>query len=157
VALNKGLILTTALEYRPVYENAFFIRFNYDAVNNHYQSIYNNSPTNVNTGKLASSVFSLGVGYRQKAGIIKVFGLMQPGWVINSYDKVSFDSGNISIAPVSQKRFSLKFTAGMEYYLVPHFALTFEPSYYYLFSYNSNWLLNPQSLNISVGFTTTLF
>jgi hypothetical protein len=155
--LKKGFMLTTALEFRPVDGNALFIRFNYDAITNHYQEVYLNSPTNVNTGKLSSSIFSLGLGYRHKAGIFKLFGLLQPGLGINNYDKVNFNTQTISVEQVSRRHLSFKITAGAEYYLAEHFALTIEPSYFYLSPRGNYRLLNPQSLNLSLGFTTTLF
>jgi hypothetical protein len=155
--LKKGFMLTTALEFRPVDGNALFIRFNYDAITNHYQEVYLNSPTNVNTGKLSSSIFSLGLGYRHKAGIFKLFALLQPGLGINNYDKVNFNTATISVEQVSRRHLSFKITAGAEYYLAEHFALTIEPSYFYLSPRGNYRLLNPQSLNLSLGFTTTLF
>jgi hypothetical protein len=157
VNLQRGTILTTALEYRPFPGNAFFLRFNYDAVHNHYQQVFNNSPTNVNTGKLSSSIFSLGMGYRHQAGIVKLFGILQPGLGINNYDRVKFNPETISIDQISRRHFAFKLTTGAEYYLAEHFALTIETSYFYLSPLASYRLLNPQSLNLSIGFTTTLF
>jgi hypothetical protein len=155
--LKSGTILTTALEYRPVSGNAIFIRFNYDAIHNHYQQVYTSSPTNVNTGKLSTNIFSLGLGYRRKAGIVSLFGILQPGLAINSYDRVNLVPGTISINQINRQHFSMKLTAGMEYYLAEHFAFTLEPSYFYLSPRNNYRLLNPQGLNFSLGFTTTLF
>jgi hypothetical protein len=155
--LKKSFMLTTAFEFRPKEGNAFFIRFNYDAINSHYKQVYQNSPTSVNTGKLTSSIFSLGVGYRHKAGIFRVFGLLQPGLGVNSYDRVVITPETITIEPISRNHLSFKLTTGIEYYLAEHFALTVEPSYFYLSPRGNYRLLNPQSMNISVGFTTTLF
>lgn len=155
--MQAGLMITTALEFRPVEGNVLFYRFNYDAITNHYKEVYSNSPTNVNTGKLSSSIFSLGVGYRHKAGAIKLFGLLQPGLGINSYDRVDFKTGTITVDQVSRRHLSFKLSAGAEYYLAEHFALTVEPSYFYLSPRGNYHLLNPQSLNISLGFTTVLF
>ena len=157
INLKTGVILTTALEYRPVNGNAMFIRFNYDAIHNHYQQVYADSPTNVNTGKLSTNIFSLGLGYRRKVGKIRLFGILQPGLAINSYDRVNFNPRAITVDQISRKHFSVKLTSGMEYYLAEHFALTLEPSYFYLSARGNYRLLNPQSLNFSVGFTTTLF
>jgi hypothetical protein len=156
-SVKRGLMINTALEVRPTAGDALFYRFNYDAITNHYKEVYNNSPTNVNNGKLSSAIFSLGMGYRKKVGIVKLFGLLQPGIAINSYDKVTDRGGNITIDQVTRRHFSLKLSAGVEYYLAEHFALTFEPSYFYLSPRNSYKLLNPQSVNFSIGFTTTLF
>lgn len=155
--LKNGTILTTALEYRPVDGNAIFIRFNYDAIHNHYQQVYSNSPTNVNTGKLSADIFSLGLGYRRKAGSIKLFGILQPGLAINSYDRVNFNPETISIDQISRHHLSIKLTSGIEYYLAEHFALTLESSYFYLSPRGNYKLLNPSSLNFNIGFTTTLF
>lgn len=157
INLKTGVILTTALEYRPVNGNAVFIRFNYDAIHNHYQQVYADSLTNVNTGKLSTNIFSLGLGYRRKVGKIRLFGILQPGLAINSYDRVNFNPQAITVDQISRKHFSIKLTGGMEYYLAEHFALTLEPSYFYLSAHGNYRLLNPQSLNLSVGFTTTLF
>lgn len=155
--MQAGLMINTALEFRPIEGNALFYRFNYDAITNHYKEVYLNSPTNVNSGKLSSSIFSLGVGYRHKAGAIKLFGLLQPGIGINSYDRVNFNTGAITVDQVSRRHLSLKLSAGAEYYLAEHFALTIEPSYFYLAPRGNYRLLNPQSINLSIGFTTTLF
>jgi hypothetical protein len=156
-SVKRGLMINTALEVRPTAGDALFYRFNYDAITNHYKEVYNNSPTNVNNGKLSSAIFSLGMGYRKKAGIVKLFGLLQPGIAINSYDKVTDRAGAITIDQVTRRHFSMKLSGGAEYYLAEHFALTFEPSYFYLSPRNSYKLLNPQSVNFSIGFTTTLF
>ncbi|SDF55547.1 Outer membrane protein beta-barrel domain-containing protein [Mucilaginibacter pineti] len=155
--LKRGIMLTTALEFRPVEGNALFIRFNYDAITNHYQQVYQNSPTNVTTGKLSSTIFSLGLGYRQKVGIFKVFGLLQPGIGINNYDRVHIDQGAISVNQISRSHLSFKVSGGLEYYLAQHFAVTIEPSFFYLSPRGNYRLLNAQSFNLSMGFTTTLF
>lgn len=155
--MQAGLMINTALEFRPTEGNAVFYRFNYDAITNHYKEVYLSSPTNVNTGKLSSSIFSLGVGYRHKAGAVKLFGLLQPGIGINGYERVNFNTQTITVDQVSRRHLSFKISAGAEYYLAEHFALTIEPSYFYLSPRGNYQLLNPQSINLSIGFTTTLF
>jgi hypothetical protein len=86
-----------------------------------------------------------------------LFAILQPGLGINSYDQVSNAGNTLTISRVSRKHFSLKATAGIELYLATHFALTIEPSCFYLQSDGNYQLLNPHSVNLSLGFTTTLF
>jgi len=149
--------LPTAREYKPVNGDVLFIRFNYDAINNHYQPVYTNSPTGINNGKLSLSIFSPGIGYRRKISILKWYSILQPGLGINSYDRVKFNPETISIDQITRKYITIRLTTGVAYYLAEYFALTFEPSYFHLSPRGNYKLLNPQSLNFSIRFTITLF
>jgi len=155
--LSRGIMITTALEYRPKEGDHVFYRFTYDAIGNNYSNVLIPTPTNVNSGHFSESFFSLGSGYRKVLGPIRVFGLIQPGIATNSYEKVIIDESAIGVGHVKEQYFGVKASLGAEYYLAEHFALTFEPSYFYLAEGKSFRLPNPQSVNFSVGFTMTLF
>lgn len=155
--LKSGLMISTAAEYRPDDQDGLFFRFNYDVINSHYTGIQTKLPTNVNTGKFSESTFVTGAGYRKKIGRVSIFGLLQPGLGINSFEHVKIDGSNISISQITNHHLIIKVTPGIEYYLAEHFALTFEPSYFYVSPNKTYHVPNPQNINFSIGFTTTLF
>lgn len=156
-SMRPGFSLNTAVEYRPVYTNAVFIRFNYDALSNKYTSAPSQIPTNVTQGKLNANFFMLGVGYRHAMGRWAAYVLGQPGFNISGYSSASYNSTGISIGNVSSDHPAMKFSAGFEYYIVPHFALVAEPGFYHLFDIRHTAILNPNYLSYNIGFTTTLF
>ncbi len=156
-SLKSGFTLNTAIEYRPTYTNAIFFRFNYDALSNRYKSFLNQIPTNVTRGKLAADFFMLGAGYRRKLNKVSIYALLQPGYNTSSYNIVTSDQSGVSVGNVSSNHLSTKISVGLEYYIVPHFALVFEPGYYHLFKTRSAYILNPDYVSYNIGFTTTLF
>lgn len=150
-------MLSTALEYRPSEENHIFYRFNYDAINNHYQQFSTDLPTNVNTGKLSVSLLTIGAGYRRRFKYFRIYGLVQGGMGINTYPMLSGTASNVTVSQVSSNHLAIKFSVGAEYYLARHFALTIEPSYFHLPPDDQIIPINTNNLNLSIGFTTTLF
>ncbi|SDF76217.1 outer membrane beta-barrel protein [Mucilaginibacter sp. P19] len=157
VSMKRGSVLNTAVEYRPAYMNTVFFRFNYDALNNKYKSKAGEVPTNVTEGKLSASFFLLGVGYRRKLNRLGIYALLQSGYNSSGYNNTSVNSNGITVSSVSTKHPAVKISAGVEYYIVPHFALVFEPAYYHLYKAKSPYILNPDYVSYSIGFTTTLF
>jgi len=157
-SMKTGFTLNTACEYRPVYANSYFFRFNYDNISNKYYNMDSPIPTNVKRGKLSSNFFLLGVGYRRKFQRIGAYLLLQPGYNISNYTVVDYSSNStLAIGNASSNHFSGKLCGGVEYYIVPHFALVFEPAYYHLFPGNNSYILNPNYISYNIGFTTTLF
>jgi hypothetical protein len=156
-SMRTGFALNTALEYRPVYTNSYFYRFNFDNISNQYYANSVKVPTNVKYGKMNTDFFLLGAGYRRKLKLLSLYFLIQPGYNISNYEVVGSLNTAYSIKSISRHYFSEKMSVGAEYYIVPHFALVFEPSYYHLFSLNSASILNPNYVSINIGFTTTLF
>ncbi|WP_161964424.1 outer membrane beta-barrel protein [Mucilaginibacter endophyticus] len=157
VSMKRGSVLNTAVEYRPTYINAVFFRFNYDALNNKYKSKAGEVPTNVTEGKLSAGFLLLGVGYRRKLNRLGIYALLQPGYNSSGYNNTSVNSNGITVGSVSTKHPAVKIAAGLEYYIVPHFALVLEPAYYHLYKARSQYILNPDYVSYSIGFTTTLF
>ncbi|WP_183577588.1 hypothetical protein HDF18_11025 [Mucilaginibacter sp. X5P1] len=155
--LKHGSILNTALEFRPVYINAFFFRFNYDALNNSYASPMVNLPTNVVKGKLSANFFVAGAGYRWQFKKIGVYALLQPGLGTRYFNRAVLTPDGISIDNITNSSFSVKTSTGIEYYIVKHFALIAEPSFYKLFSGRGFNNSHSQISSISIGITTTLF
>lgn len=156
-SMKTGFALTTACEYRPVYINSYFFRFNYDNISNKYYNLNSPIPTNVKRGKLSSNFFLLGVGYRRKFQRMGAYLLLQPGYNTSNYTVVNYsENSTIAIGSSSSNHFSGKLCGGIEYYIVPHFALVFEPAYYHLF-HGNNYVLNPNYISYNIGFTTTLF
>lgn len=152
--VKNGFTLNTAIEYRPLYANAIFFRFNYDALSNNYQDNNALFPTNVVQGKVHTNFFNLGAGYRFKRKKIGLYALLQPGVSIKSFDRVTNRPGGYALTQVTNKRFNLKFTTGVEYYIALHFALIAEPCYYAVSSKKSH---SSSVAGFSIGFTTTLF
>ena len=152
--VKNGFTINTALEYRPVYANAIFFRFNYDALTNSYQDKTALFPTNVRQGKVHTNFFNVGAGYRIKRKKIGWYGLVQPGISVKSFDRVTNQTGGYALTQITNKRFNVKVTAGAEYYLAPHFALIAEPCYYLV---NSKTNRSNSVSGLSIGFTTTLF
>lgn len=156
-SMRPGFALNTAIEYRPTYTNAIFIRFSYDNISNNYSNFLNQIPTNVTQGKLTANFFMLGAGYRRKLNKVSLFALIQPGYNNSVYNMVFSNSRGIALRNVSNNFPAVKFSAGLEYYIVPHFALVFEPGYYHLFKTQYRYILNPNYVSYNIGFTTTLF
>lgn len=154
--LKPGFALTTALEYRPTYINAIFFRFNYDVLSNNYESGTTPIPTNVTKGKISTTFFMLGAGYRQKVKRAGIYALIQPGYGSTSYNITSLNTTGVTVGNVSSGHLSVKVSAGVEYYIVPHFALVLEPAYYRLFNSGSGYSLNNNFVSFNLGFTTTL-
>jgi hypothetical protein len=155
IAFKNGISLNTGAEYRPKYINAIFYRFNYDILNSGYTN-NNFINTNVTNGKFSSNCFVLGAGYRVGYKGLGLYGLLQPGIINHGYEKVSSLVNNqITVSSATQHNAILKAGVGLEYYIVPHFALVLEPSYYQNLSSKNN--LTPSYFNINIGFTTTLF
>jgi hypothetical protein len=156
-SIKSGFSLVTAIEYRPVYTNHIFFRFNYDALSNKYKSFAYQVPTNVTQGKLSANFFLLGVGYRRQVSGIGIYALLQPGLNTSSYNTVVNSTNGVSVGSISNSHVSFKFSTGIEYYIVPHFALVIEPSFYHLLPNHNGITLNPNYLSYNIGFTTTLF
>lgn len=155
IAFKNGFSLNTGAEYRPKYITAIFYRFNYDVLNSGYTN-NNIINTNVTNGKFTSNCFILGAGYRANYIGIGIYGLLQPGIISHGYEKVtSLPNNEITVSNATQHNAILKAGVGVEYYIVPHFALVLEPSYYQNLSSKTN--LTPSYFNINIGFTTTLF
>jgi hypothetical protein len=155
IAFKNGISLNTGAEYRPKYINAVFYRFNYDILNSGYTN-NNFINTNVTNGKFSSNCFVLGAGYRLAYKGLGFYGLLQPGIINHGYEKVtSLANNEITVSSATQHNAILKAGVGLEYYIVPHFALVLEPSYYQNLSSKNN--LTPSYFNINIGFTTTLF
>lgn len=114
-------------------------------------------PTNVVNGKVSTSFFLLGAGYRWRIKNIGVYALIQPGLGTRSFNKALVNADGVAIANVSDNSFTIKTSAGIEFYIVKHFALVAEPSFYKLFASTGFNNTHSQVAGISVGFTTTLF
>jgi hypothetical protein len=155
--VKNGSVLNTAVEFRPTYINAFFFRLNYDVLSNKYNSSIVYLPTNVGTGKVSTSFFLLGAGYRWRVNNIGVYALIQPGLGTRSFNKALLNADGVAIDNVSDNSFTIKTSAGIEFYIVRHFALIAEPSFYKLFARSGFNNTHSQVAGISVGFTTTLF
>lgn len=152
---NSGFNLNTAVEYRPMYTNAMFYRFNYDAVGNKYLAKASAAPTNAIKAKMQISFFNIGVGYRVKIKRMNWYVLAQPGLALTTFNKVLPLNNNFEVTQVNTRNFNLKLCLGAEYYIVPHFAIIAEPSFYRLTG--GATLPNNSIFNINIGFTTTLF
>jgi hypothetical protein len=155
--LNNGLSVNTAIEYRPTYINDMFFRIDYDALNNNYTGFARNIPTNIIKGKLSTDFLIIGAGYRQKFGRWGLYGLLQPGLGMHSYERAVNTSGGVVLNNVTSNSLALKGDIGIEYYITPHFAAVFDPSLYKIFSNSGFNLSHSQFGALNIGITTTIF
>jgi hypothetical protein len=155
--LNDGLVVNTAVEYRPLYTNAVFFRIEYDALNNNYSSYLTMVPTNIVQGKLSTDFLIGGIGYRHQFGRWDIYGLMEPGLGIHSFERAISTANGVLLNSVTTNAFAIKADAGIEYYIKRHFAAVVDPSYYKLFSHNGFNASHSRFLGLNIGITTTIF
>ncbi|WP_299501386.1 hypothetical protein [Mucilaginibacter sp.] len=157
ITYKKGLLLNTAIEYRPNDVNPLFFRFNYDGITNKYNSNATTLPTNVTDGSLHRTYLMAGAGYRKRYKSLGWYVLTQPGLSIRSYDIVKSNDAGYVLEQFTRKDVSVKFTGGFEYYVAPHFAIIMEPSHYQNSFVNHKVSFNNSEMAMSIGITTTLF
>jgi hypothetical protein len=154
--LNDGFAVNTAFEYRPTYINDLFFRIDYDALNNNYTSYVRTIPTNIIKGRLSTDFVVIGVGYRQKFGKWGLYGLLQPGLGIHSFERAIVNQDGIFLSNVTNNSPALKTDIGIEYYVARHFAVVFDPSYYKLFSGGGFNTSHSRFMCLNIGITTTI-
>jgi hypothetical protein len=155
--LNNGLTINTAIEYRPAYGNDVFFRIDYDALNNNYTSYKQNIPTNIVQGKLSTDFLIAGAGYRQIFGKWGLYGILQPGLGIHSFNLAVNTPNGVMLRTISNTRAALKVDAGIEYYITHHFAAVFDPAFYKIFSHSGFNTSHSQFGAFNIGITTTIF
>jgi hypothetical protein len=155
--LNNGLTVNTAIEYRPTYINDVFFRIDYDALNNNYTSIARNIPTNIIKGKLSTDFLIIGAGYRQKFGRWAIYGILQPGLGIHSFERAVNPADGVVLNNVTSNSLALKGDIGVEFYITRHFAAVFDPSIYKIFSNSGFNISHSQFGALNIGITTTIF
>ena len=155
--LNDGLSVNTAIEYRPTYTNDVFFRIDYDALNNNYTGFARNIPTNIIKGKLSTDFLIIGAGYRQKFGRWGLYGILQPGLGIHSFERAVNTPGGIVLNNVTNNSLALKGDIGIEFYIARHFAAVFDPSLYKIFSNSGFNTSHSQFGALNIGITTTIF
>jgi hypothetical protein len=154
--LNDGLAVNTALEYRPTYINDVFFRLDYDALNNTYNSFVATIPTNIIRGKLSTDFLVIGAGYRTKLGKWGLYGLIQPGLGIHSFERAVNTADGVVLNNITTNNFALKTDIGIEYYITRHFAAVFDPSFYKLFSNTGFNTSHSRLVAFNIGITTTI-
>ena len=155
--LNNGLSINTAIEYRPTYSNDVFFRIDYDALNNSYTSHLQTIPTNIVQGKLSTSFLIAGAGYRRNFKKWALYGMLQPGLGIHSFDRAVTTPNGVMLNNVTNTRFALKADIGLEYYITRHFAAVFDPSLYKIFSHSGFNTSHSQFGAFNIGITTSIF
>jgi hypothetical protein len=155
--LNNGLSLNTAVEYRPTYINDFFFRVDYDALNNSYTSYIQTIPTNIVQGKLSTDFLIAGAGYRKNLGKWGLYGILQPGFGIHSFDRAINTQNGVTLHTVTITRAAFKADIGLEYYITHHFAAVFDPSFYKIFSHSGFNTSHSQFGAFNIGIATTIF
>ncbi|HTK21130.1 MAG TPA: outer membrane beta-barrel protein [Mucilaginibacter sp.] len=155
--LNNGLSINTAIEYRPTYSNDVFFRIDYDALNNNYTAHFQTIPTNIVQGKLSTDFLVFGAGYRHNFARWGIYGLLQPGLGIHSFNQAVGTPNGVMLRTVSNNRAALKADAGIEYYVTHHFALVFDPSFYKIFSHSGFNTSHSQFGALNIGLATTIF
>jgi hypothetical protein len=154
--LNDGLAVNTAIEYRPTYINDLFYRIDYDALNNNYTSYVPTIPTNILKGKLSTDFLLVGAGYRERFGKWALFGLIQPGLGIHSFERAQVSQNSVMLSSVTSNSFAVKTDIGAEYYITRHFAAVFDPSFYKLFSNKGFNTSHSKFTSFNIGITTTI-
>jgi hypothetical protein len=154
--LNDGLIVNTAVEYRPTYINDIFYRIDYDALTNNYISYVPTIPTNIIKGKLSSDFLVAGAGYRQKFRRWAAYLLIQPGLGIHSFERAVVMQNGVLLTTKTSSSFAVKADAGLEYYITRHFAGVFSPSFYKLFSHTGFNNSHSRFVGFNIGITTTI-
>jgi hypothetical protein len=154
--LNDGLVINTAIEYRPTYINDIFYRLDYDALNNNYTSFVPTIPTNILKGKLATDFLVIGAGYRGKFGRWALYGLIQPGLGIHSFERAVVNQNNVLLSSVTSSNLAVKADIGAEYYITRHFAAVFDPSFYKMFSNKGFNTSHSSFTGFNIGITTTI-
>jgi hypothetical protein len=155
--LNNGLAINTAIEYRPTYINDVFFRIDYDALTNNYTSFVSTIPTNIIKGKLSTDFIIAGVGYREKFNRWAVYGILQPGLGIHSFERAVNTSNGVIISNISSTSLAAKIDVGVEYYINRHFAAVFDPSFYKLFNHKGFNASHSKFTGFNIGITTTIF
>lgn len=155
--LNNGLTINTAVEYRPTYSHDVFFRIDYDALNNSYTSYLQNIPTNIVQGKLSTNFLIAGAGYRSTFGRWGLYGILQPGLGMHSFNMAVNTQSGVMLRTISNTRAALKVDAGLEYYITHHFAAVFDPSFYKIFSHSGFNTSHSQFGALNIGITTTIF
>lgn len=155
--LNNGLTINTAVEYRPAYSNDVFFRIDYDALNNNYTSYLQNIPTNIVQGKLSTDFLIAGPGYRRNFGRWALYGILQAGLGIHSFNLAVTTSNGVMLRTISNTRAALKADAGIEYYITHHFAAVFDPSFYKILSHSGFNTSHSKFGAFNIGITTTIF
>lgn len=154
--LNNGLVVNTAIEYRPTYINDVFFRIDYDALNNNYNSLVSTIPTNILKGKLSTDFLIAGAGYRKKIGRWGLYGLAQPGLAIHSFERAINTPNGVLLNSVSSNSLAIKTDIGVEYYITRHFAAVFDPSFYKIFSNTGFNTSHSSFTGFNIGITTTI-
>lgn len=155
--LNNGLTINTAVEYRPTYSNDVFFRIDYDALNNNYTSYLQNIPTNIVQGKLSTDFLIAGAGYRRSFGRWGLYGILQPGLGMHSFNLAVSTPNGVMLRTISNTHAALKVDAGIEYYITHHFAAVFDPAFYKIFSHSGFNTSHSQFGAFNIGITTTIF
>jgi hypothetical protein len=155
--LNNGLTINSAIEYRPTYSNDVFFRIDYDALNNSYTSYLQNIPTNIVQGKLSTDFLTAGAGYRRNFGKWALYGILQPGLGMHSFNLAISTPNGVMLRTISNTRAALKADIGIEYYIAHHFAAVFDPSLYKIFSHSGFNTSHSQLGAFNIGITTAIF
>ena len=153
--LNSGLTINTAVEYRPTYSNDVFFRVDYDALKNNYTSFKQTIPTNIVQGKLSTDFLIIGAGYRRNFGKWGLFGVLQPGLGIHSFNLAVNTPNGVMLRTISNTRTALKADVGIEYYIAHHFAAVFDPAFYKIFSHSGFNTSHSQFGDFNIGINST--
>jgi len=155
--LRDGLALNIAAEYRPNNTNPFYLRLDYDVLNNNYTSFVRTLPTDVIQGKLSSNFILAGGGYRKKLNRWAMYVSLQPGLGMHSFDRAAVIPDGVVISRVTNDSFAAKSALGLEYYIKSHFDIFFEPSYYKYFSHQGFSASHSQFAGFNIGISTARF
>lgn len=156
--LSDGLLIKTSLEFRLKNPSGFFFRLNYDTYNTSYE--FNNvlDFSNVIKGTVAFSDLIAGVGYRWSIGDnFRVFAILQPGVTFYDFPNAILDGNNILVSQDGKSIFTSRATLGLEYYINPKSALTFDIFQSQVWRKEDFWTSNQGAYGLAIGFVTALF
>ncbi|WDF56946.1 outer membrane beta-barrel protein [Mucilaginibacter sp. KACC 22063] len=155
--INSGFIFSSAVEYR-LPQSHWFMRFNYDDLNNRYTSNGTTNYSNIIRDRMSNNFLVLGGGYRTHIhDKLAFYGIAQAGMSISGYNKGFETENGIILTPVSNTAPSVKLALGSEYYLFKGFAINIEVSQYNILQRTGFDHSRFHALSLSLGITTTLF
>ncbi|MGZ3766451.1 MAG: hypothetical protein ACXVA2_17420, partial [Mucilaginibacter sp.] len=95
-------------------------------------------------------------GYREKFGKWGLYGLLQPGFGVHSFERAVNTQGGVLLYNVTNTSSALKTDVGVEYYITKHFAAVIDPSFYKLFSHSGFNTSHSSFVAFNIGITTTI-
>ncbi len=152
---SEGLMFKWCSEYRFKRYSSPFIRLNIDTYDMDY--VFNNKSSYELTGKTQFIDFIIGGGYRLGKRNIKLLISSQVGASMFAYPGLKSESNPLVIEEGYMTSLVTRLTVGVEYYLDPRLALSFEIFSNTLHSNTGAWSNTMNVSGFTIGFTSVIF